>query len=479
MIKAFLSMYRLKFFTTIVYMLQSSEYDEIKYLRWFWSTQDFNKVSRRGFLKKTRSAKVLLNVLYLLAALIIITGIFCIVKWHSNKFLGGDCFGIALIIGYPIIIGNLVVLPLMLGRLLFINPSNNQKILKSEKIFAAFKGEKIAIVGSYGKTSMKELLMTILGDNLKVAATPGNKNVAISHANFAFKLSGDEDILIIEFGEGQPKDVELFSRITHPSRAIITGLAPAHLDRYKTLQAAGDDIFSVANFVDPSKIYVNSESSETENFIRPKFNKYNKNGVNGWTVDNIKTSIKGTTFDVKKGKVKLSLSTGLIGEHHIGGLVLATSLALELGLSEEQVVAGVARTIPYEHRMQPYELNGAWVIDDTYNGNIEGIRVGCELLSKLDANRKIYVTPGLVDQGNDTKVIHEKLGSYIAKSDADTVVLMKNSVTEYIKHGLKVNGYKKKIIVESDPLKFYMNLSHFIASGDLILMQNDWPDQYK
>jgi UDP-N-acetylmuramoyl-tripeptide--D-alanyl-D-alanine ligase len=479
MIKAFLGIYRPKFFETIAYMLQSSEYNEAKYLKWFWTTQNFNKVINRGKLDKTKAAKSLLYILYLLAFFIVAIGILCIILWHSNKLYAGWTFGLALMIGYPIIIANIIVIPLFIGRLLVINPSNNKKILKSEKIFKEFKGEKIAIVGSYGKTSMKELLVNVLGDYLKVAATPGNKNVAISHANFAFKLNGDEDVLIIEYGEGKPRDVELFTRITHPTRAIITGLAPAHLDKYKTLQAAGDDIFSVTNFVEPEKVYVNQESKETESFLQPKFNRYSKEGVNGWKVGAVQSTITGLSFNITKGKTKLRLSSKLVGQHHIGALVLAASLALELGLNEEQVEAGIAKTEPYEHRMQPYELSGAWVIDDTYNGNIEGIRVGCELLSSLKAKRKIYVTPGLVDQGKETKEIHKKLGGYIAQSDADIVVLMKNSVSDYIKQGLLENGFKNKIMIEPEPLKFYKNLSHFIASGDVVLMQNDWPDQYK
>jgi hypothetical protein len=56
---------------------------------------------------------------------------------------------------------------------------------------------------------------------------------------------------------------------------------------------------------------------------------------------------------------------------------------------------------------------------------------------------------------------------------------MKNSVSDYIKQGLLENGFKNKIMIEPEPLKFYKNLSHFIASGDVVLMQNDWPDQYK
>jgi len=479
MIRALLSIYRPSYFSTIAYMLQSSEYDVQKYLVWYWTTQNFDKVRVRGSLKKTKSARFLLTSIYLAFVLEILAGLISIYLWHGGKFNGGITFGIALIIGYPVIIANLIVVPLVLGRIIVANPRNSRKILKAEKIFADFKGEKIAIAGSYGKTSMKELLMTILSDYKNVASTPGNKNVATSHANFAFSLSGKEDILLIEYGEGAPKDVELFARITHPSRAIITGLAPAHLDKYKTLEAAGEDIFSVANFVDEEKVYVNSESKDTTVFLKPKFKTYSREGIDGWKIDKVSTSLKGTVFDMTKDNIKLNLKSQLVGRHHIGALAMAVSLAIELGLTDKQVMAAVAKTGPYEHRMQPYELNGAYVIDDTYNGNIEGIRAGTELLGELQAKRKIYVTPGLVDQGKETKAVHENMGQLIAKSDADIVVLMKNSVTQYIKKGLEGGGYKKKLMIEENPLRFYKNLSQFIASGDVVLMQNDWPDQYK
>jgi len=479
MIKEFLSIYRPSYFSTIIYMLQSSEYDAKKYLAWFWTTQNFSKVRVRGDLKKTSAAKILLLTSWVLALFIILLGIRFIYLWKNNQLFAGWTFGLALILGYPILIANLIVVPLILARILLVSPSNNRKIIKSEKIFKDFKGEKIAIVGSFGKTSMKELLVTVLGDYKKIAFTPGNKNVAISHANFAFSLKGDEEILLIEYGEGAPKDVELFARITHPTRAIITGLAPAHLDKYKTLNAAGEDIFSVANFLPEDKIYVNEESRYTSSFLRPKFNLYNHSGLGSWKVSDVGNSLSGISFKMSDSKTSLKLSSQLVGRHHIGALVLVASLALDLGISEDQVVDGISKTKPYEHRMQPYQLNGATIIDDTYNGNIEGIRAGTELLSELDAKKKFYVTPGLVDQGKETKSVHEKMGELIAKSDADTVVLMKNSVTHFIEAGLKKGGYHKKIIIENNPLKFYKNLDQFVASGDIVLMQNDWPDQYK
>src|SRR6185503_13001801 len=112
--------------------------------------------------------------------------------------------------------------------------------------------------------------------------------------------------------------------------------------------------------------------------------------------------------------------------------VLAAALAHQFGLSKAQIKAGIAATKPFEHRMEPYQLAGAWVIDDSYNGNIDGIRAGTQLLKDLPAKRKIYVTPGLVDQGQESGKIHEEMGRLIASARPDMVVLMEHSVTASI-----------------------------------------------
>jgi len=147
-------------------------------------------------------------------------------------------------------------------------------------------------------------------------------------------------------------------------------------------------------------------------------------------------------------------------------------------MSNEQIISGVAAAKPFEHRMQAYGLSGGWVIDDTYNGNIEGIRAGTELLSDLSAKRKIYVTPGLVDQGKEKKAVHLELGRLIAGAEPDVVILMKNSVTAFIVEGLEFANFKGVTKIEENPLQFYNNLGEFIAAGDVVLMQNDWPDNY-
>lgn len=479
MIRALISLYSPHYPIVLVYMLQSVEYRTVPYLRWFWQTQDFSKVENRGHLHRTLPARLLLMSLAVGILLEVGIGLLLVYFWFTYSVAGFWGLGLALIIGYPIIWAHMIVLPLLLGRLVLIWPRNLLRMHRAEQMFRYHAAEKIAIVGSYGKTSMKELLLTVLGEGLRVAATPANENVALSHALFARQLTGAEDVLLIEYGEGKPGDIMRFSEITHPTRAVITGVAAAHLDRYGSTDAAGHDIFSVASFVtDQWHIYANEDSKAAKKFIKPSFMTYSQDGALGWKASGVEVDLQGLRFTLTKGSQRLKLRSALLGRHNIGPLSLAAALAIDLGVSPKQVVAAIAKTVPFEHRMQPYQLGGGWVIDDTYNGNIEGIRAGTELLHELPAKRKLYVTPGLVDQGRESKAIHEEMGRLIAQSGADMVVLMQNSVTKHIQQGLEKADFKGELLVESDPLTFYTNLNQFVAAGDLVMLQNDWPDNY-
>lgn len=477
--RGMLSLYSRRYPTVLVYMLQNTEYEIGPYLAWYWRTNDFSSVMYRRTLHRTKAARLLVTTLRLGILLEVLAGLVLITLWHFADLGGGLAFGLALIVGYPVVWAHAVVLPLFLGRILIVRPRQWRQIQASRKIFADFNGAKIAVAGSYGKTSMKEVLVTVLGEGRVVRATPANKNVSISHAQFASKLSGNEDILIIEYGEGRPGDVARFTEITQPTHAIITGIAAAHLDKYKTVHNAAADIFSVANNLSPDTVFVNAESPDARPFVKPDFNTYSEEGVLGWRIDGIHVDLEGTRFTMKRDGKKMELQSKLLGRHQVGPLALAAALAVEFGIDPDLIRKAVAETKPFEHRMEPYQLGGAWIIDDTYNGNLEGIRAGTRLLAELPAKNKIYVTPGLVDQGKQTAHIHHEMGRLIAAAKPDVVVLMQHSVTEYIKQGLTEAGYKGNVTVIDDPLDFYQNLQLFVAKGDLVMLQNDWPDNYK
>jgi UDP-N-acetylmuramoyl-tripeptide--D-alanyl-D-alanine ligase len=476
MLKGIIYLYRLKFAETIIYMLQATEYRIGSYLKWLWRVNDFRRVTYRKELVRTRRSQVLLIALKagMLAQITIslIWGVWAIKRHNHSGFFAIDLFAAT-----PLVWSHLIVLPLILAKWTFVNPYNFFIVRAATKVFRNHPAIKNAVAGSYRKTTMKEILLSVTSQGKKVAATPANKNVAISHAQFAKSLSGDEEILIIEYGEGAPGDVPGFIKYTYPNIGVITGLAPAHLDKYKTLKHAGEDIFSLADYLGGKNIYINDESQAARTFIK-KGQIYNHTEAAGWKISNIKSSIEGVSFVLKKDSKSFRLTSSLLGIHQVGPLACAAAIADRLGLTKEQIEKGVAKIEPFEHRMQPRQAAGAWIIDDTYNGNIEGVLAGLKLLKDLPAKRKIYVTPGLVDQGNESSKVHHQLGKAIAEASPDMVILMRHSVTDDIIEGIKAGNFNGELIIEEDPLNFYTHLDQFLAAGDLILLQNDWPDNY-
>ncbi len=474
-----LSFYLPSYPKIIIYMLQSTEYQVGPYLKWYWRTSDFSEVMRRRSLVRTRAALLLLRAVQAGMALQILAGVALLVLWFTRQTPGSWQFGLSLLVAYPIVWAHLVTAPLIIGRIFIVRPKERRLIAQSKKIFAEHPGVKIAVAGSYGKTTMKELLGTVLSEGKHVAITPANKNVAVSHARFAAGLKGDEDVLVIEYGEGRPGDVRRFAEITQPTLGVISGLAPAHLDQYPTLEAAGRDIFSLADYLQNTNIYVNAESAAAGPFIKPAHTPYSAEGVAGWKVSGIKVDINGVRFRLTKDGQYLDLHSGLLGRHQIGPLAAAAVIAHDLGLAKARIEHGIAQTKPFEHRMQPRRLGSAWIIDDTYNGNIDGIKAGLALLKELPGKRKQYVTPGLVDQGVETKAVHEEMGRLIAAAAPHRVVLMENSAAPHIKAGLREGSYTGQLDIEDDPLRFYTGLDHHVAAGDIWLLQNDWTDNYK
>jgi UDP-N-acetylmuramoyl-tripeptide--D-alanyl-D-alanine ligase len=478
MIREIISLYRPSYVRTLVYMLQSTEYQAGPYLKWWWRTKNYDQVMKRRQLNPTKAAKLLMLGIGGGMLLTYISGLVLIILDFNGSLIFGLELGMIIWLLNPILWAHLAVVPLEIGRYFIVMPRQRRIIAESRLIFNTHPAIKIAIAGSYGKTSMKELLATVLGEARTVAATPGNKNVAISHAYFAKRLSGKEEVLIIELGEGEPGDVARFAKNIKPTHAIVTGVAPAHLDRYKDLKDAGNDIFSVTSAVPKGQAFVNAATESIKPFIQDHQVHFDETGALGWKISAVKVGLDGTSFTLTKGKHRIALHSQLVGRHHVPTLAFVAALALQIGLTPEQVKAGVAKTRPYEHRMQPYNLNGAWIIDDTYNGNIEGIRAGTRLLVELPAKRKIYVTPGLVDQGIETEPVHVELGELIGLAQPNIVVLMANSVTKYIERGLDAAGFKGEVRIEHNPLQFYQNLDQIVAAGDLVLMQNDWTDNY-
>lgn len=466
----FFSMYRPLYLRTLVYMLQENLYDLRPYFDWFRRTSDFSKVMKRKKLVMTTKAKLLLTWLWLLVALGWLMGAYLIIV-KSYIVL------VAMLIAAPYILAVGLVVPIVVGTALIQRPREKKIIGAARTKLAEHKAIKIAIAGSFGKTTMKEILATILAEGKKVAATPGNMNTPLGISRFVEGLSGDEEILIFELGEYYPGDIRDLCDLVQPDMGVITGINQAHLERFKTIDKTIATIYELADYLGSKPLWVNGESGLAMDAIRDGNTAYTRKGVGRLKVQHPKTGLEGTDFQIVGGGSKLHLHSGLLGLHNVGPLAAGVDIALSLDIKPADIEAGMAKTKPFDHRMQPSLVGGIWTIDDSYNGNPDGARVAIEFLHGLTGHRRVYVTPGLVEVGPATAVVHTEIGLQLA-SKVDVVILVKNSATPFISEGLIAGGFKGEVLWYEDGLSCLNALPQVTKPGDVVLLQNDWSDNY-
>ena len=334
-----------------------------------------------------------------------------------------------------------------------------------------------AIAGSFGKTTMKEMLLTTLSEGKKVAATPGNMNTPLGISRFVERLTGDEEILIFELGEYYPGDIKELCELVQPTMGVITGINEAHLERFKTIDRTTSTIFELADYLKNKNLWANGESPLVAKHMRAGMKSYTRKGVGKLKVQHAKTGLEGTDFQVVGGGTKLRIHSRLLGLHTIGPLAAVADMAAELGFTPKQIEAGLSATKPFEHRMQPQQAGDIWTIDDSYNGNPDGARVAIEFLAGIKGHRRVYVTPGLVEVGSATAEVHRAIGKQLASS-VDVVILVQNSATPHIEAGLKSADFAGQVIWYEDGLSCLDALPHITKPGDVVLLQNDWSDNY-
>ncbi len=472
--KKLLSLYHPRSIRSLVYMLQASEYSVRDYLRWFKRASDFVNVEQRKQLTLTSKALILLAIGWGIVFAVLLAVIFSFVLFPLPWSL---LLALVIITLMPFMLA--YGLALAVWKLHIVQfPLEYILVKQAERTLARHKGVKIAVAGSYGKTSMREILKTVLSEGKKVAAPPSSYNTSLGIAKFVRRLKGDEEVLIFELGEYYPGDVRKLTRIISPEWGVITGINEAHLEKFKTLERTASTIFELAEEVSMENLYVNGENAMCRARARSGNVLFTHEGAGSWRVSGAATNLSGTTFEMSNGKDSFLATSKLLGLHMLGALSVAIDLGARLGLTKEQLQKGISKTKPFEHRLEPKSFGeGVVLLDDSYNGNPDGVRAVIAFLETL-SGRRFYVTPGLVEAGQRVKEVHEEIGRELAGARIEKVVLIRNSVTPHIKTGLKAGGFKGELL-EYDDMPGCLNaLRSLTLPGDIVLIQNDWPDQY-
>ncbi|MFA4930789.1 MAG: UDP-N-acetylmuramoyl-tripeptide--D-alanyl-D-alanine ligase [Patescibacteria group bacterium] len=446
----------------LLYILQSEGYDSWRFLKYAYSHWRWWQLEKRQHLEWT--AKVILVYIFncvLMLALVVVSWWWF--SWWFILVLVVIWFFLPVLIVFSL----LVIWPVDQLLKWWVVAGARQVISKQKMI-------KIGITGSYGKTSMKEILVSLLREKYKIVYTPDNINTLLGIARFISKELDRAEILIVEMGAYSRKDIVDLCDLIEPDYSVLTGISLAHLDRFGNL----DNIIQ-AKFELPSRTREKSILNLDDEYISLKLDRLPAEkivgvGSGGVTEIDYLPDYQGLKFR-SQGRI---YQTKLLARHNINMILMGVVLARELGLSEEQIERGVAKIEPIAHRLQPiyHEDIDVWILDDSYNANVEGIKSGIEVLNRA-GGRKIVLTPGpLVELGEQSRKIHREIG-YLYADNVDLVLLIKSRETGYVIEGLKEKNFTN-FRVFATTTEAHRTLPNIMKGGDIILLQNDWPDVY-
>ena len=342
---------------------------------------------------------------------------------------------------------------------------------------------KIGITGSFGKTSTKFFLQTILSEKYSVLASPFSYNTPMGITKSIIQyLDFSHQILIAEMGARFVGDIKELCELVSPQYGIITSVGEQHLQTFKTLDNIKNTKYELVEGLAKGGLIVFNGENEICQELYDKT--YIDKMITGFNdkfdvfASNMVTDKSGTKFTLHIQGQSIDCSTKLLGEHNIEDILTAVALAHKLGLSLQEIANGISRLQPIEHRLQLISSSdNITILDDSYNGSIEGSKKALDIL-KMFEGEKIVVTPGLVELGVKEKQANIEFGERIAQV-ADKVIIVNVTHSLDIKQGLLNKNFDEKNIYQIDTLN---SISSIIRKMQLknctILFYNDLPDNY-
>lgn len=441
--------------------------------------------SKVPLIKTSRVNRLLLTFVLITFLLQIL--VLCLVNFAATF---GDADALIIKLRYGVLCLSPMLLPLTVLIAYYVNEPferyNKRLYIKrcKEKLSARPDLIKIGITGSYGKTSVKEILSVILSEKFNVLASPHSYNTPMGICKTVKRLEDGHEVLIAEMGARKMGDVKELVDIISPQYAILTGVIGQHIEtfgsvtkikntKYELIEGLPEDgyaVFSVdndASYELMQRCLIAKTGAGLDLSKSPTI-----------CAKDVSVTGEGTRFTLIINGQEIDCSTVLIGTHNVSNVCLAVAIAVKLGLTAEEIASGINKIKPIKHRLEIIQSqNGLTVIDDSFNANVNGTIAAMEVLDCFEG-RKLVVTPGLVELGSVEESENYSFGARLAKH-ADEVILVGKRRVEWIKDGLISGDFpKEKIHTVKDLEEGKRLLSTLAREGDVIIFENDLPDKY-
>ncbi|MDR0467411.1 MAG: UDP-N-acetylmuramoyl-tripeptide--D-alanyl-D-alanine ligase, partial [Campylobacteraceae bacterium] len=318
----------------------------------------------------------------------------------------------------------------------------------------------IAITASYGKTSIKNFLHHILENNFKTYKTPKSVNtlggLVLDVNNF---LPHDTELYIVEAGAREKGDIKEIADFLEPQITVVGQIGAQHLEYFRTLENIRNTKMELLSSKKLEIAFVHTSAN-----ANPGNNE--KVVLFGDDIVFIEESLDGIKFGIKINEKTEEFETSLLGSFNAINLSVCIKIALYLGLSIETIRQKIKTIRSVEHRLQRIDAGGKIIIDDSFNGNFEGMKSSYNLAKKHNGE-KVLVTPGIIESSDEENA---KLAE-IMDDVFDLIIITGSTNMEILDKSIKNT---KKILLK-DKSKLTEVLAKETKAGDLILFSNDSP----
>lgn len=357
----------------------------------------------------------------------------------------------------------------------FENAKNRKYVKRMGQVLDETKILRIGVVGSYGKTSVKNVLKTLLAEKFTVVATPESYNTPVGIAKTVeSEAFAGKQIFIAEMGARKRGDIKELCEIVKPDYALFTGVCPQHIESF----GSEENVFDAkCEILDGVKTAVVCGASLRERISSSKrLGKEKCVFVEDGDAEDVRLFATGTSFSLRVGDERISVKTKLLGNACVENVVLCVKLCRLLGMTADEIARGVEKLDYIPHRLELKEAGGAYILDDGYNCSVASAKEAVTALKRFSGD-KIVVTPGIVEAGILEKSVNESLGEALV--GLDEVILVGETLVLPVKNGYASAGG------DMDKLRIYPTLEEAkgrlaerLKKGDCVLFLNDLPDIY-
>jgi len=366
-----------------------------------------------------------------------------------------------------------VIIPIFLAYFisLFIEKMlfNGFKVKAEQKIESMKDLTIVGITASYGKTSIKNYIEHILKAKYKTYATPRSVNTLGGvMKDINEDLPEDTEVYVVEMGARGEGDIGEISTFVNPHYVVVGKIGPAHIEYFKTMENIRNTKMEILKTARLKTAWVHESA-----MVKPEANVHTFGELDHldirsnvaapeYIIKDVDATLESTSFTL----MDVRYTASILGAFNAMNLAAAVLVAKELGLSDEEIQKGLSTLEPVAHRLQRIDAGGKVILDDSYNGNIDGMMASFDLVSSYEG-RKVVITPGLVEVDDALNVqvaqrANEVFDLVVVTGDLNYAIFKEYVDAEKLVK-LATKAGMEEMLVEQTRV------------GDLILFANDAP----